>query len=603
MIPNDSSRIALNTWSQRIVLAAILLTATYATSINVADPDLWGHVQYGQDVLADGKIHETTTYSFTAVGFRWINHENLAELSFATIVNWMGPVGLLVFKFLLSVLVFSLVLVHSTRQNKRQGVHLLVMTATLLIVANGISYFWSIRPQLFTFTFFAVLIYLLNYCFAGWSDHWHLHRCSPLELEESRKNNIPPIGYSSSRLNGLWLAPILFFFWANSHGGFVAGVAIYVAYLGLRSIEALLRLGSSGFGLVQRFVMMSALAILATLINPYGPGLHGWLLESLGQPRPEITEWTATDFFGENGWRFGLITLTALFSLLFSRKEKDFTQLALMALTFWQALEHHRHVPFFAIFFAYWIPVHLESALLRFKAISNPETDRQSGNIPVMTGGLVCIVLLCVTLFPRLTVIKVEKDRYPVSAFRFLANNNINGKMVVTYNWAQYAIAAFKQNPHVTGEGHISFDGRFRTCYPQQIVDMHFDFICGNGDSKKRSRGKNSPPYDGSRILKYKNPELVVISRRQKHSVHMMEKNSDQWSILYQDELVQVWGIRRIFNDLQNPRFIPGSRRQISDEPQTGFAAWPAFGTGTDGTPANAVGAVAQTRQLLKSTQ
>ena len=138
---------------------------------------------------------------------------------------------------------------------------------------------------------------------------------------------------------------------------------------------------------------------------------------------------------------------------------------------------------FFAIFFAYWIPVHLESALLRFKAISNPETDQQSGNIPVMTGGLVCIVLLCVTLFPRLTVIKVEKDRYPVSAFRFLADNNINGKMVVTYNWAQYAIAAFKQNPHVTGEGHISFDGRFRTCYPQQIVDMHFDFICGNGDS------------------------------------------------------------------------------------------------------------------------
>lgn len=141
LIPNDSSRIALNTWSQRIVLAAILLTAPYATSINVADPEPWVHVQYGQDVLADGKIHETTTYSFTAVGFRWINHENLAELSFATIVNWMGPVGLLVFKFLLSVLVFSLVLVHSTRQNKRQGVHLLVMTAALLMVANGISYF------------------------------------------------------------------------------------------------------------------------------------------------------------------------------------------------------------------------------------------------------------------------------------------------------------------------------------------------------------------------------------------------------------------------------------------------------------------------------
>ena len=77
----------VDSWAQRLALLAIVLTATYTMSINVADPDLWGHVQYGNDVLADGYIHETTTYSYTAVGFRWINHENLAELTFAGIVN------------------------------------------------------------------------------------------------------------------------------------------------------------------------------------------------------------------------------------------------------------------------------------------------------------------------------------------------------------------------------------------------------------------------------------------------------------------------------------------------------------------------------------
>ena len=121
--------------------------------------------------------------------------------------------------------------------------------------------------------------------------------------------------------------------------------------------------------------------------------------------------------------------------------------------------------------------------------------------------------------------------------------------MVVTYNWAQYAIAAFKQNPNVTGEGHISFDGRFRTCYPQQIVDMHFDFICGDGGPDKRFRGPDSPPYDGSRILEFKKPSLVIISRRQEHSTYMMSQNTANWSLLYQDELTQVWGRKSVFDD------------------------------------------------------
>lgn len=566
---------SLQKWSLRLALLAILLTATYATSINVADPDLWGHVQYGQDVIEDGYIHETTTYSFTAVGFRWINHENLAELSFATIVESIGPVGLLVFKFSLSLLVFGLIVWRAQKLH----VHLLVTAATVLLVANAISYFWSIRPQLFTFTYFALMVALLNYCFKGWNGTWQFRRSTDKELDDYVQHNVRPIDYSSARLRCLWFAPLLFFFWANSHGGFVAGVAIYVAYLGLRSIETWMRFGRHGFGLIRRFVLMSTVAILATFINPYGPGLHGWLLQSLGQPRPEITEWAATHFLGENGWRFGLVVIAAFFSLLFSKKQKDFTHMVLLGLTLWQAIEHHRHVPFFSMFFAFWLPIHFQSALTRFKIVSNEETESsQSANgYPVLAGSLICIVALASVLYSRMTVIKVEKDKYPVAAFAFMKANKINGKMVVTYNWAQYAIAAFKQNPDVTGEGHISFDGRFRTCYPQQIVDMHFDFICGNGGPDKRFRGPDSPPYDGSRILDFRNPDLVVISRKQKHSTHMMSKNTDAWSLVYQDKLTQVWGRKSVFDDPASPRFFDPSLRQVSDQPQTGYAAWPAI--------------------------
>ena len=66
-------------WLDRAILCATLLTCAIALAPNVPDPDLWGHVQYGRDWLAQG-FHTTTTYSYTAEGYRWVNHENLAEL-------------------------------------------------------------------------------------------------------------------------------------------------------------------------------------------------------------------------------------------------------------------------------------------------------------------------------------------------------------------------------------------------------------------------------------------------------------------------------------------------------------------------------------------
>ena len=54
---------------ERALLTATMLTCAVALSPNPADPDLWGHVRYGQDLLAEG-LPATTTYSYTAEGYR-----------------------------------------------------------------------------------------------------------------------------------------------------------------------------------------------------------------------------------------------------------------------------------------------------------------------------------------------------------------------------------------------------------------------------------------------------------------------------------------------------------------------------------------------------
>ena len=67
----------------------------------------------------------------------------------------------------------------------------------------------------------------------------------------------------------------------------------------------------------------------------------------------------------------------------------------------------------------------------------------------------------------------------------------------------------------------LAFDGRYDTCYPTEVVDMHFDFLLGEANGK-RWRGPDSGPIDGRRVLKYGEPELVLIDRLYEHPRSIM---------------------------------------------------------------------------------
>ena len=44
-----------------------------------ADPDLWGHLQFGRDILQSWALATTDPYSFTS-DKPWVNHEWLSEV-------------------------------------------------------------------------------------------------------------------------------------------------------------------------------------------------------------------------------------------------------------------------------------------------------------------------------------------------------------------------------------------------------------------------------------------------------------------------------------------------------------------------------------------
>src|SRR3954451_23023135 len=108
-LPQLQKFFASAAWFDRGVLAAVILASGVALSLNVADPDLWGHVQYGRDALANG-LPLTTTYSYVTEGYPWINHEIIAEYALAIINDLAGGPGLLIAKWLLGLGVIGAIL-------------------------------------------------------------------------------------------------------------------------------------------------------------------------------------------------------------------------------------------------------------------------------------------------------------------------------------------------------------------------------------------------------------------------------------------------------------------------------------------------------------
>ncbi|MEM6330511.1 MAG: hypothetical protein AAF790_09705, partial [Planctomycetota bacterium] len=507
-----------------LAIASLVLSAAAAFTLNLVDPDLWGHVAYGRELLAEGVLPRTATHTFTAEGYRWINHENIAEVVFAAGFDWLGVRGMLIAKCLLGVAI----LLTMYGVARRQGVRSLTVWVLLLLVATNLRAFFPMRPQLLSFACCTLMLLLLDRAFRDW---------------RAVSVGGAPDG---CRVHWRWLAaaPALMVLWVNSHGGFVAGLCILGALLAGRAVEAIALERHRSLGVVAGLTAAGVAALLATLVNPYGADLVRWLAESLGSPRPEITEWAAPKLKDPVFWPFVTLAAVNAAAWAFTSRRRDWPQLAILVLVGWQSCMHLRHIAFFALLSGFWTPPHLQSVLarLRARAAEGLPVARIS---PVMKWGATAVLglAMCVQaadLADRLTKLPVSRKMYPVDAFDFLSLHGINGRMVVSFNWAQYALAAFP-------ESRVSFDGRFRTCYPQEVVDMNFDFLLGEHRGR-RHRSDASGPIDGTRVLEYGDPELVLVDRNYPHAVRVMQaeaqKPDGRWTLLYQDAVAQVWGVK-----------------------------------------------------------
>ncbi len=543
-------------WSRVLWLSAILLCGLLIMSRSKADPDLWGHVQYGKEVIRDGHLHPSTTWSYAVEGYRWINHENIAELLLAGADMAAGQTGLLLLKSILTLVILGLPLWYA----QQRGAGLLASVAITAILAFGISFHWLIRPHMLSYASAAVLIGLLV--------------VGVPSVVIAR----PEQSIAASRW--LWLTPFVMCFWTNSHGGYLAGMAIVMAWLGLDAIDLLLNRDERFRRGVAHHAVLFAACCAGCMVNPYGSELHTWMLSSLGRPRPEISEWAPLPIFTIAGLPFWIIVLSTLICVFRTEQPKRWPGFVLLGLLAWQALSHHRHLPFLAIASAYVLAPHLasmakqvvHSMTTRSSAGSNVSAGRSGAGSLVFAGA--AVALLATLQYPSQSKLHVDRSFYPVSAMQYMADHDLGGRVLVTFNWAQYALATFD---HVDPNSRIAVDGRFRTCYPQPVIDMYFDFILGESPPSGRYREPESGPFDPLRALDYESPDLVLLERQRHLEATRAIRATDDWILLYQDSLAELWGRASTYDDPASPNWLPAAARHVSDDVQEGSVSWPAF--------------------------
>jgi hypothetical protein len=88
-------RISILRFSPALILFAIVI----ADARQATDPDLWGHVMWGRELLAHGSLPRGNPYSYSALNFRWLRHEWLSEVLMAAMFDTLGPIGLKLLKF------------------------------------------------------------------------------------------------------------------------------------------------------------------------------------------------------------------------------------------------------------------------------------------------------------------------------------------------------------------------------------------------------------------------------------------------------------------------------------------------------------------------
>ena len=413
----------------RTVLWLVLLAVVASTK---TDPDLWGHVRFGMDMLRTMTIRQADTYSFTA-DQPWVNHEWAAEIVLGGAYAIAGTAGLIAVKLAVVMPVLALLNLMLRYEGVSTPRHRDLLAAAAVIAT--IEQAHNLRPQLFSLLFFAALL---------------------ASLQLSQRN-----------VRILAALPAIFALWVNFHGGWIVGGGVLLVW-------------TAGVALSRPFdsrmtawcVGAGAASLAATSINPEGLGLLTFLTDTVGFGRADITDWQPVTTMGVNiQMLWAAISVLAVWGVVRGRRSGVPVQRWLVVVFLAMgSFRVNRLLAFFALATLFLLGPTLARAIRR-PAPAPAIPLRRGAALAAMTVALVlCAGTLrslamsagCIAVDPRTTA--------EPGAAAFLGEHGVSGRLLVWFDWGQYAL--WHLAPHL----RVSLDGRRETVYSAALRERHLRF-------------------------------------------------------------------------------------------------------------------------------
>jgi hypothetical protein len=400
-----------------VVRSVIWLIVAATIVPSQADPDLWGHVRFGLDLVRTRHFPSIDPYSFTQ-DVPWVNHEWLSEVIMALSYRSGGPIALVLLKTLIAGSALALV-----ARQFRNTAPLLIEAVTAVVLWASLPLIGTIRPQLWTFLGIAILCAIL--------------------LKPSRRN--------------LTWMPLLFVVWANMHGGWIVGMAV----LWLWAAGEVLRPESPDLDR-STIVVVVLLSALATLATPNAGQLWWFIARTVRLSRPDITEWGPLWTTPAANWIPWLVTVAAGAYAAFRRKVPLNRLLPMVALGC-VSLRVARLTPLFVELAVVFLAPRQPLAGIPPSRTSTRRPLRAVRLINTFAVGGV-IVAVAVSMRHNAGCIRMRDWQPDPSAVLALQHAGATGKLAVWFDWGEYALW------HLSPGLKISIDGRRETIYSEATL-------------------------------------------------------------------------------------------------------------------------------------
>lgn len=300
-----------------IVLVLGLAYGPMATRL-LNDGGIGWHIRNGEQMLQSHSLTRADTFSVTMNGQPWYAWEWLFDVTAAGGHQWLGLDGVVFLAALLIAATFTLLF----RFTLERGGNLPVTIVFLVLSFGAAAIHLFARPHIVSWLFTAIWFWILDTAESGTGTSRRLY----------------------------WL-PVLTLLWANLHGGFVLGFALLVLYLLAGVFAYLNHKGAderkAGAAWLRRLSMVSALSLLASLLNPYGYKLHVHIYQYLSNRflMNHIDEFSSPNFHGAAQQCFAVLLLITMVALASARERPRFSQALVIVLAAYSGLYASRNLP------------------------------------------------------------------------------------------------------------------------------------------------------------------------------------------------------------------------------------------------------------------